>query len=183
MAKPGKQFDKSKGILVIVIALLVMVILALIVTYPRNQATTTSVEASEFGKHVSLGSIQYDFSSGKAVKINDEKLRNLESFLNEMVKKDKELSPDCSSYYNVVAANEDKTQVLLKYGCSYPNANMFVVLQDNQWKILSPTNNFDQLPIPLCSHVNDNNIALSLAPVCFGESEEAGGPPTYTVRN
>lgn len=183
MAKPSKQFDKSKGILVIVIALLVLVILALIATYPRNQAATTNVTTSEFGKHVSLGSIQYDFSSGKAVKINDEKLVKLESFLNEMVKKDKELSRDCSSYYNVVTANEDKTQVLLEYGCPYPNANMFVVLQDNQWKVLSPTNNFDMLPIPLCSHVNDNNIALSLAPVCFSEPKEADSPLTYTVRN
>lgn len=183
MAKPNKQFDKSKGILVIVIALLVLAILALIVTYPKNQAITTRATTGEFGRHVSLGSIQYDFSSGKAVKISNEKLAKLESFLNEMVKKDKELSPHCSSYYNVVAANEDKTQVLLKYGCPYPNANMFVVLQDNQWKVLSPTNNFDMLPIPLCSHVNDNNIVLSLAPVCFNEPKDADSPLTYTVRN
>lgn len=166
----------------IVIALLVLVILALIATYPKNQAASTNVVAGGFGKHVSLGSIQYDFSSGKAVRINDKKLVKLESFLNEMVKKDKDLSADCSSYYNVVAANEDKTQVLLEYGCPYPNANMFVVLQDDQWKVLSPTNNFDLFPIPLCGHVNNNNIALSLAPVCFNESKEMGGEPTYIIR-
>lgn len=182
MVKPSKQFDKSKGILVSVVALLILVILVLIVTYPRNQTALTSVTTSEFGKHVSLGSIQYDFSSGKAVKINDERLMKLEAFLNEMVKKDKELSQDCSSYYNVVAANHDKTQVLLEYGCPYPSTNMFVVLQDSQWKILSPTNNFDMLPIPLCKHVNDNDIAVSLAPVCFNEPKEAGAPLTYTVR-
>ncbi|AKM80341.1 MAG: hypothetical protein UW38_C0001G0491 [Candidatus Saccharibacteria bacterium GW2011_GWC2_44_17] len=182
MAKSSKQFDKSKGILVSVVALLILVILALIVTYPRNQAAITNAVTGEFGKHVSLGSIQYDFSSGKAVKINDEKLVKLESFLNGMVKKDKELSQDCSSYYNVVAANQDNTQVLLEYGCSYPSANMFAVLQDNQWKVLSPTNNFDMLHIPLCRHVNDNGIAVSLAPVCFNEPKEAGSPLTYTVR-
>lgn len=81
-----------------------------------------------------------------------------------------------------MAANEDKTQVLLRYGCSSPDSNIFVVYQDNQWQTLTPTNNFDQLPIPLCSHVDDNNIARTLAPVCFNEPKEMGGIPTYTLR-
>lgn len=128
---------------------------------------------------VELGSYRYEFKDGKAIKRTDGLTASLQVFL------DKEASKDCAglepSRYNVVASSLDRTQVLLGYGCNgNTDARMYAVHTDNKWKLLSPTNQFDQLTnAPRCEHVNTNGIDKSLAPVCYNDENET---VTYTVR-
>lgn len=128
---------------------------------------------------VELGSYRYEFKDGKAIKRTDKLTTSLQTFL------DKKASADCvglePSRYDVVAANSDRTQVLLGYGCNgNSEARMFAVYRNNAWKLLSPTNQFDMLTkAPRCDHVNQNSIDNSLAPVCYNDENNT---VTYTVR-
>jgi hypothetical protein len=180
MAKAKHSVDTVKGIMIITIALLLLTLITLIATYPHTKSTSQNTSATS-GVYVSLGAMEYDFSSGKAVKVSDEKTAALKTFLTEQGNKD--ISANCpDTYYNVVQATSDRRQVLLDYGCTHPSAHMFVVYQDNAWKILSPTNNFSTLPIATCQHVNDNHIDTTLAPVCMNDPGD-GTMPTYTIRS
>jgi hypothetical protein len=179
MAKTTHHVDTVKGVMVITIALLLLALITLIVTYPRMANVSESASAPE-GVFVSLGAMEYDFSSGKAVKLTDEKTVALRTFLTDLGKKDiGDVCPDV--YYNVATTTEDKQQVLLDYGCTHPSAHMYAVYENNAWKILSPTNNFSMLPVATCQHVNENNISQTLAPVCMNDTGD-GSAPTYTVR-
>jgi hypothetical protein len=179
MAKTAHRVDTVKGVMIITIALLLLALITLIVIYPRT-ATTQAANASE-GVYVSLGAMEYDFSSGKAVKVTNDKITTLRAFLTEQGKSD--ISDICpSTYYNVVSTTEDQDQVLLEYGCYHPSAHMFVVYENNAWKMLSPTNNFSTLPIATCQHVNDNHISPALAPVCMNNLDDPNVSSLYTIR-
>lgn len=179
MTKTTHRIDTVKGVMVIIIALLLLTLITLIVTYPHATTPQQSTSAPK-GVFVSLGAMEYDFSSGKAVKVTDQKTVALRTYLTEQGKKDiGDVCPDV--YYNVAAMTEDKQQVLLDYGCAHPSAHMYVVYENNAWKMLSPTNNFSMLPIATCQHVNGNNISPTLAPVCMNDTGD-GSAPTYTVR-
>lgn len=128
---------------------------------------------------VELGSYRYEFKDGNATKRTDALTNSLQKFL------DKKAAADCAglepSRYNVIAASVDRTQVLLGYGCNgNTDARMFAVHQDDRWKLLSPTNQFDSVThIPRCEHVEKYQIDKSLAPVCYNDENES---ITYIVR-
>lgn len=179
MAKAKQSVDTIKGVMIITIALLLLTLITLIATYPHVKSISQS--SANSGVYVSLGAMEYDYSNGKAVKVTDEKTTALKSFLTTQGEKD--VNSNCPDvYYNVIQATSDRQQVLLDYGCIHPSAHMFVVYQDNAWKILSPTNNFSTLPIATCQHVNDNHISTTLAPVCMNDTGD-GTAPTYTIRS
>jgi hypothetical protein len=180
MTKTTHRVDTVKGVMIITIALLLLALITLIVTYPRTANVPKSASAPE-GVFVSLGAMEYDFSSGKAVKVTDEKIVALRDFLTEQGKKDiGDVCPEV--YYNVAATTEDKQQVLLDYGCTHPSAHMYVVYENNTWKMLSPTNNFSTLPVATCQHVNENNISPTLAPVCMNSTDDPSVSSIYTIR-
>ena len=128
---------------------------------------------------VSLGSMQYRFANGKAVRRDDATVTSLKVFLVSAANEDIRLG--CTAaYYNVVRSTTDESQVLLNYGCVYPNAHMYVVRDGTGWKFISPTNHFADLGLPVCSYVEQNHISKQIAPVCV--SDASGNNRTYAAR-
>lgn len=171
--KGSTQSDKIKFFLFGGIAAMVIILVSMLLV--RLQQQPTVIEP-----RINLGAMQYDFSSGKAVKRDDETVRSLKAFLVSLVERDDTL-PKCDTKYNVVMASSDEKQVLLKYGCHYPSGTMFAVNENGTWRTISPTNHFDMLEIPECSYVDENKIDKILAPVCVNGLSEPG-PDTYSVR-
>ena len=187
MAKEAKGFDRTKGVLVIVMGLMTAVVFvsfALMRLHnDRLQAELTL--SGNTGIHVSLGAMEYDFSTNKdtATRRTDESVKSLRAFLESDAKENIRLG--CQSvYYNVMSSNESETQVLLNYGCEYPNARMFAVLENDKWRMISPTNEFDLFGTPLCAHVDENEIDVRLAPICIENfpHEDASQKPEYRIR-
>lgn len=175
------RIDRLTWILLIVIACLTAALTAMIIVFPKNIPHNKSI-SSRTGNIVELGSFRYDFSSGKAVKRPAEDVRALQSFLESEGAKSIG-KPGCDTvYHQFVAASPDEHEILLRYGCSYPSASMYVVKQDGAWKVLSPTNQFDIFGIPLCSHVESNDIDRTIAPVCGRSSSVNLANLTYEVR-
>lgn len=132
---------------------------------------------------VTVGVLEYDFSSGKAVKRHDPKIDTLRTFLNDMAVKDCSAVHDFMepSQFTVVAATKDISQVLLGYGCGDVSARMFAVYENGAWRTISPTNQFDAMyAIPNCAYVKDNGISRQIAPLCYKESKS--GTISYSVR-
>jgi len=131
------------------------------------------------GVHISLGSMGYDFSSGKPVKTDDVNTMGLKALLTKEALND--LGHGCaSSYYTVKAFNTDKTQVQLGYGCNAPDSPMFAIKSEGKWETLSPTNRFNTFGIPDCTYVTQNNIDRMVAPVCV--NSVTTNTPQYSVR-
>ena len=134
------------------------------------------------GPTVTLGMLEYEVKDGKAVKRDTPLTTSLRSFLNEAAAKDcsavhKFMEP---SQFTVVAATKDMKQILLGYGCGDVSARMFAVYENDTWKFLSPTNQFDMTTsAPLCSHVKQYGIKKEIAPVCFTQT---GSEIMYHVR-
>ena len=174
--QPHKQ---TIYILSAVIAILVAALLVVLIKQDTDSPTNTSNKDNAI--NVELGSYQYDFKGTKAVKVTDENVTSLDEFLTTAAKKD--ISMNCGKvYYWVSAFSDDRKQVLLNYGCDNPGSRMFAVQTSGEWKFISPTNQFDMLGIPLCGHVNENNIAKNIAPVCYSETNEAKNPLQYQAR-
>lgn len=164
MAHPKKRSHKFKGAIAIAIGMLFLSLLAVLIAHPKNSSyqQTNTVEP---GVHVSLGAMEYSISAEKAVKRTDKNVTELRSFLTKAANED--ISDNCPTvYYNLVAPSTNEDQVLLNYGCGYPDARMFAVKQNGTWKFITPTNQFDTFGIPACSHVNKNHIEATIAPVC-----------------
>jgi hypothetical protein len=148
----------------------------------RHLITVDSVSTVSTENRVNLGIMRYEFVDGTAQTRNDETFLNLKNFLLSLAEED--VAQGCDSYYNVLLASSDEKQVLLKYGCPFPNARMFAVNENGEWKTLSPTNQFDMLGVPSCEHVETNSIERSIAPICVNglsatnESQDL----TYVVR-
>jgi hypothetical protein len=167
--------DKVKVFLFGVIAAMAVTLLTMFIIRLEFKERTAAEN------RVSLGSMAYDFSNGKAAKRTDEAALNLRNFLVETAKED--TSENCVSYYSVVLASSDEKQALLGYGCGAPSARMFAVNEGGSWRTISPTNHFDTLGIPECSHVEENKIDASIAPVCVNENlSEINEKLTYKVR-
>lgn len=120
---------------------------------------------------VQLGAMEYDFSSGKAIKKQTPATKSLRTFLQKQAEtacgygKDHYMGP---SYFIVKAFTSNQKQVLLGYGCNSADANMFAVQKEGEWQLISPTNQFDPLTgAPQCSHVAKYGISKEIAPVCF----------------
>jgi hypothetical protein len=167
MAKTKKRIDRSKVVTFILSAVLVLA--AAVVVF--------KMQSSALAVHISLGPLTYKVENGRAVKRTDPTVTELQSFLEAQGR-----NSGCQTtvYHNVIAASPDEKQVLLNYGCNSPEARMFAVNTNGQWRTVSPTNQFDSLGIPLCEHVEQNNISVSIAPVCFNQAN--GGQSKYFVR-
>lgn len=177
-AKNKKQFDRSKGILVIVIALLLLFLGVFALALHQKPKAKMIMST---GVHASVGPLQYKVEDNKAVKRTDQHIVDLQEFLEEEGKKNIKLG--CTTvYHNVIAASENENQVLLNYGCEYPSARMFAVHESGVWKTISPTNQFDTFGTPLCNHVEQNDIDTSLAPVCVKDLEVPASEYEYVVR-
>lgn len=159
------------------IAILIVLSLFLATALVReNKAEPTDTESQS----VSLGLMQYDFSSDKAVKRNDASVKTLQAFLEADAAR--EGCPNQTPAFEHVAAyTKDETQVFIKYGCGAADSPMYAVKTDGAWKTLSPTNHFDTFGIPDCKYLTDNEISKEIAPVCVN----AIGPETpasYSIR-
>ncbi len=115
---------------------------------------------------VSLGSMQYKIVGGKAVKRTDATVASLKDFLSAAGKEDLRLGCT-SSYYNVVRTTTDESQILLHYGCAYPSASMYIIRNGTSWRFISPTNQFDDLGVPVCAYLSQHGISPEIAPVCI----------------
>ena len=130
--------------------------------------------------HISLGSMQYDFTSGRAVKRNDPSVNTLKAFL-ETDAAHEGCPLGQPPYEYVVASTKDETQVFIHYGCGAADSPMFATKVNGAWKMLSPTNHFDTFGIPGCSYLAVNGISKEIAPVC-ANSLETGLAASYSVR-
>lgn len=147
-------------ILIIVLATL-SVVLSVLLSVADSSSTIPAI-------NVSLGPLEYQIINNQPVLRSDPAVDSLRAILMSTAKKDIQLGCT-SSYYRVIAATSDEHQVLLNYGCSYPNANIFAVDSDGNWRLLSPTNEFNEFGIPLCDYVNQNGISPQVAPVCVNQ--------------
>ncbi len=182
MTKNKKCTQSCRRIIYIlsgIIAVLIAALIILLVKQHTDDKTETSKKANAIS--VELGSYQYDFQGTKAVKLSDENVTSLNDFLTAAAKKD--ISSNCKkTYYWVTAFSDDRKQVLLNYGCENPGSRMFAVQKSGKWKFISPTNQFDMFGIPLCSHVNQNDISKNIAPVCYSETNAAKHLLQYQAR-
>ena len=182
MVKNKKSTQSYKQIIYILSAVIAIMVVALLISLTKqNTNVNTETSSKDNAINISLGSYQYDFQGTKPIKLSDENVTSLDEFLTAAAKKD--ISSNCEkTYYRVSAFSADRKQVLLEYGCGNPNARMFAVQESGKWKFISPTNQFDMLGIPLCSHVSENNIAKNIAPVCYTETNDAKNPLEYHTR-
>lgn len=174
-------FNQTKLMLLGIIGILILVSLTLSVVLVKGDDDNREAELTKSGMHINLGSLQYSIREGKATKREDASVNNLTAFLIEEAGKSLESGCD-SVYYNVTAYTSDETQVLLTYGCNYPNARMFAVKGSEGWKTVSPTSQFDIYGIPTCAHVNQNGIHKAIAPVCVSEWGQDPNNVRYIVR-
>lgn len=182
MTKNKKTIRTYKRIIYILSAAIAVLVAALIISLTKQMTDdTTNISHKDNAINVELGSYRYDFQSTKAVKLTDENVTSLDEFLTAAAKKD--ISSNCKkSYYWVTTFSDDRKQVLLNYGCENPGSRMFAIQESGKWKFISPTSQFDMLGVPLCSHVNENDIAKSIAPVCYNETNDTEHSLHYQVR-
>jgi hypothetical protein len=180
--KKAKRIKKVKPMQVLVFfcvaaALAFMLIFAIVFVRGLSKVPVAEITTVT----VSLGAYELspaDNKPGKATKYDATGLKN---FLTENALKSP--TQTCKDvYYRVVAFTEDRSQVLLSFGCEKPADRAFAVRKAGKWELLESASQFDLLGIPRCSHVVKNNIAVSVAPVCFNQSTDASGPLSYSVR-
>jgi hypothetical protein len=178
VANKKKASNKTQTILYAVIILLVCVSLVLGIKLhnkSRYQAALTPAI------NVSLGPLSYTIINGKPVDNSSPNVLTLKSYLTATAQKDIELGCK-TTYYHVIAASQNEEQVLLNYGCDYPNAQMFATYNSGGWKLISPTSEFDRFGIPSCDYVNQYNISTSIAPVCVNGLLQNSFSLQYQVR-
>jgi len=137
--------------------------------------------------NIMLGSFEFEYSLAENGEIvsnrrDNQEVKKLRTFLTEAAEWDTQPSRCKSASYTVIASSKDGTQILLRYGCELPTARMFAVLHDSAWEFISPTNQFNDLGIPLCSHVDENTISVEVAPVCYTDDGVWPNPYSYTIR-
>ena len=189
MAKKAKSFDRTKGVLVVVMGLMAAVAF---VSFAMMRLYIDRLEVSarmvnNAGVHIELGMLEYDFDTKRDALVlrSDDSVKSLRTFLEQDGKDNIRLG--CQSvHYNVLLVNEDEEQVLMEFGCNEPNARAFLVRSDTGWTMLSPTNQFDVFGTPSCEHVDSAAIDASIAPVCHTEqrtSDSDSGTLRYRVRS
>lgn len=128
----------------------------------------------------SVGAYQYEFKDGKAIKVAHESVDKLAADLKKRSEKEARHGDNCPRpTYHVNVMNVDRTQALVKYGCDGPSAQMFAKYVDGEWDFISPTNKFNEFSVPLCEHVDENELSSEVAPVCYQVVEDKA---VYTVR-
>jgi len=132
---------------------------------------------------VSIGPLGYRIEDGRAIKRSDPVVQELHAFLTS--KAAHEGCPAGTSAYEYVqAVTKDETQVLLKYGCGAADSPMYIRKQNSSWKSVSPTNQFNELGIPVCDYLDRNAISKEIAPVCVSTigATQSNAAPEYSVR-
>ena len=153
----------------LVTALIVIVIgVILLQSNQTSDKTSQTVEKVDNG-FVNLGSLGFRIEGGKAVIRNDSAVQEIRDFLKADVKKSG--CRDNNGVDVVIAHSQDEKQLLLGYGCGNSVARMFAVKKDDEWKAISPTNQFNLFEIPSCKMVEENNISNEIAPVCQNEKK------------
>ena len=153
----------------LVTALIVIVIgVILLQSNQTSDKTSQTVEKVDNG-FVNLGSLGFRIEGGKAVIRNDSAAQEIRDFLKADVKKSG--CRDNNGVDVVIAHSQDEKQLLLGYGCGNSVARMFAVKKDDEWKAISPTNQFNLFEIPSCKMVDENNISNEIAPVCQNEKK------------
>lgn len=159
--------SKSMPLITIVVAVLLFGIIGYMVDSMLRPSDNTSQQSK-----VEVGVFALEDRDGKPYISDDAYVQDLKDFLTEEQRTSG--CPDTDVEY-VLAANKDKTQVLVRYGCQYDDARKFAVLKDDGWKTISPTNQFDIFGIPSCEMVNTNNIQKNIAPVCWNSGDDSYG--------
>lgn len=162
------------GLIVLLVACFALSIALVHSTHRENKDTLPSI---------SLGSMQYDFTSARAVKLTDASVNALKAFLQTDASHE-----GCPvghpPYEHVAAYTKDETQVFIRYGCGAADSPIYAVKTNGAWKMLSPTNHFDGFDIPDCGYLDSYGISKEIAPVCANDVQvgTATGTPQYRVR-
>ena len=163
----SKNEIMTAALIGLVTALIVIVIgVILLQSNQTSDKTSQTVEKVDNG-FVNLGSLGFRIEGGKAVIRNDSAVQEIRDFLKADVKKSG--CRDNNGVDVVIAHSQDEKQLLLGYGCGNSVARMFAVKKDDEWKAISPTNQFNLFEIPSCKMVDENNISNEIAPVCQNE--------------
>ena len=174
--KPANfKVAKSKNeimtaVLIGLVTTLIVIVIGVILLHANQTSDKTSqiVEKVDNG-YVNLGSLGFRIEGGKAVTRNDSATQELRDFLKAEVKKSG--CKDNNGVAAVIAHSQDEKQLLLGHGCGNSAARMFAVKKDDEWKAISPTNQFNLFEIPSCKMVDENNISNEIAPVCQNEKK------------
>ncbi len=131
---------------------------------------------------INLGMFNYEVKGDKALKRDDQLSEGLRASLLSDAIVGCDLNTGPAGTYNVVAFSADRHQALVGYGCGSTDARLFAVYeeQNQTWKLLSPTNQFDTFYIPRCEYVQSNAISPEIAPVCYDQND--GQPHAYRSR-
>ncbi len=165
----SKNEIMTAALIGLVTALIVIVIgVILLQSNQTSDKTSQTVEKVDNG-FVNLGSLGFRIEGGKAVIRNDSAVQEIRDFLKADVKKSG--CRDNNGVDVVIAHSQDEKQLLLGYGCGNSVARMFAVKKDDEWKAISPTNQFNLFEIPSCKMVDENNISNEIAPVCQNEKK------------
>ena len=153
----------------LVTALIVIVIGVILLHVNQTSDKTSQMTEKVDNGFVNLGSLGFRIEGGKAVIRNDSAVQEIRDFLKADVKKSG--CRDNNGVDVVIAHSQDEKQLLLGYGCGNSVARMFAVKKDDEWKAISPTNQFNLFEIPSCKMVDENNISNEIAPVCQNEKK------------
>lgn len=179
------QAKKSQIEMLVPVLIGVVVILALISSclawQLKNQVPHKAPQVAEKvgNGFVSLGSLGFRFEGGKAVARHDATTQEILNFLKKEVEKSG--CNDNSGAASVITHSRDEKQLLLGFGCGNTVARMFAVKKEDDWKAISPTNQFNLLDIPSCKMTDENNISKEIAPVCQNEKKD-GDNLSYDYR-
>jgi hypothetical protein len=176
--KKRQSLDKTQVTLYGVICLLILLCCSLCVVLHNKDKYQASLTPAI---NVNLGVLGYIITNGRSVENSSPQVLDLKSYLTATAKKDTLLGCK-TTYYNVIAATQNQDQVLLNYGCPYPNARMFATYSNGAWKLISSTNEFDQFDVPSCAYLSQNSISMSIAPVCVDGLLHNGSSLKYRVR-
>lgn len=189
-----KPADRTKTLLSVLVVILTIVasILSVYIYISRNNTdvndTATNTSTSTTGPYVNVGLLQFDIVDGKGTKRTDAAFINMKAFLDrESANSRCGVSGSAGpGYVSVVASTTDQKQLLLAYGCVQAGAKMYAVNINNEWKTISPTNEFNNFEIPGCYYLDHNNISPEIGPVCAnGYDTTTGlitGSPKYLNR-
>ena len=169
------KVTKSKNeimtaVLISLVTALIVIVIGVILLHANQTSDKTSQTAEKVDNgSVSLGSLGFRIEGDKAVTRNDSVTQELRDFLKAEVKKSG--CKDNNGVAAVITHSQDEKQLLLGYGCGNSAARMFAVKKDGEWKVISPTNQFNLFEIPSCKMVDENNISNEIAPVCQNEKK------------
>ncbi len=159
----SKKQDQPYAVLILSIVLLIVA---------AGLAVFASYGTFERGG-ISLGTFEFDFKSNKAVRSNDPSIDSVSKFLEENFIK-LAACPKNNASVNIIEHSNDKTQILVGYGCGrVGDGRAFATKEGDNWKLLPITNNFTPMNIPACSLVDKYKLQPRIAPVCATRNDKS----------